>query len=202
MAYERSIRRFRNWYATLLRLYPRQHRERFGEPMEQTFNDLLRERAAEDKRLFGFTLWIFVETFAGIVRENMRVIFMQSITKRTMNSISYRIAIGIAVAAALLLLCFYGAVAEKGDSPGPLFFASVATLILGALIARFEPQRMAYALFATAVAQMLFAVFAIVAWGQYVEILALNGFFILLWVGSALLFRRADRLGRKVEGTA
>jgi hypothetical protein len=198
MAYERSIRRFRNWYVTLLRLYPKQYRERFGEPMEQTFNDLLRERAAEKERLFGFVLWMFVETFAGIVRENMRVIIMQNIATRLA---AYRIAVGIALAAALLLLWFNAAVAEPGDSPGPIFFGVVAILVIGAIIARFEPQGMAYALFATALAQMLVAVIAIIAWGQYVEILALNGFFILLWVGSALLFRRAARLGRDVEWT-
>ena len=32
-----SIRRYRHWYKTLLRLYPRRFHERFGEPMEQTF---------------------------------------------------------------------------------------------------------------------------------------------------------------------
>ena len=164
--------------------------------MEQTFNDLLRKHAAEEKRLFGFALWMFVETFAGIVRENMMAITMQNITKRTMNSTAYRIAGGIAVAAALLLVWFNAAVAEPGDSPGPLFFGVVATLIIGAFIARLEPKGMAYALFATALAQMLVAVMAMIAWGQYVEILVLNGFFILLWLGSALLFRRAERLGR------
>jgi hypothetical protein len=38
--------------------------------MEQTFNNLCRERARTGDSLFGFMLWIFAETFAGIVREN------------------------------------------------------------------------------------------------------------------------------------
>jgi len=51
--------------------------------MEQTFNDLLRERAEEEKRLFGFALWMFVETSAGIIRENIkRFIIMQNMTRR------------------------------------------------------------------------------------------------------------------------
>jgi hypothetical protein len=51
--------------------------------MEQTFNDLLRARAEEEKRLFGFALWMFVETSAGIIRENIkRFIIMQNITRR------------------------------------------------------------------------------------------------------------------------
>ncbi len=68
MAYEHSIRRFRNVYRTLVRRYPKQYRERFGEPIEQTFNDLLQKRAEEEKGLFGFALCVFVETSAGIVR--------------------------------------------------------------------------------------------------------------------------------------
>src|SRR4029077_16900076 len=35
--------RYRNLYAKLLRLYPKPYRERFGEEMEQTFNDICRE---------------------------------------------------------------------------------------------------------------------------------------------------------------
>ncbi len=46
--------------------------------MEQTFNDLLRERAEEEKGLFGFALWMFVETFAGLIRENITVMIMQN----------------------------------------------------------------------------------------------------------------------------
>ncbi len=50
--------------------------------MEQTFNDLLRERAEEDNGLFGFALWVFVETSAGIVRENLTFIVMQDSSRR------------------------------------------------------------------------------------------------------------------------
>ena len=32
---------------------------------------------------------------------------------------------------------------------------------------------------------------AMIAWKQYFEISILNGFFIPLWIGSALLFRKA-----------
>ncbi len=72
MADEHVIARYRNWYRNLLRFYSRPHRERFGESMEQTFNDLCRERAGAGKGLFGFVLWTFAETSAGIIRENVR----------------------------------------------------------------------------------------------------------------------------------
>jgi len=64
-------RRYRTWYAMLLRLYPRTFRERFGEGMAQTFHDLCREHEDDRRGLFGFALWIFCETLAGIVRENI-----------------------------------------------------------------------------------------------------------------------------------
>ena len=82
MTYDHSRRRYRHWYAKLLRLYPKPYYDRFGEGMEQTFNDLFRERAEEERGLSAFALWMFVETSAGIVRENVTLVIMQNITKR------------------------------------------------------------------------------------------------------------------------
>ncbi len=107
---------------------------------------------------------------------------------------AYRVAVGIAVAAALLVVWMHGAVATEDDSPGLIFFGVLVVGIIGAIIARFRPQGMARALFATALAQALVAVIAMIAWKQYVEILILSGFFIALWIGSALLFRKAARV--------
>lgn len=115
--------------------------------------------------------------------------------KRTLNINSeYRVAVGIAVAAALLVVWMQGAVATEDDSPGLMFFGVLVVGIIGAIIARFRPQGMARALFATAFAQALVAVIAMIAWKQYLEILILSGFFIALWIGSALLFRKAARV--------
>jgi len=115
--------------------------------------------------------------------------------KRTMNiNRPYRVAVGIAVAAALLVVWMHGAVATEDDSPGLMFFGVLVVGIIGAIIARFRPQGMARALFATALAQALVAVIAMIAWKQYFEILILSGFFIALWIGSALLFRKAARV--------
>ena len=70
MAANVAGRRYRKWYAMLLRLYPRPFRERFGEGMAQTFHDLCREHRDARRGLFGLALWIFFETSVGIVREN------------------------------------------------------------------------------------------------------------------------------------
>ena len=64
-------RRYRTWYAMLLRLYPQPFRERFGEGMEQTFHDLCREHKDTGRGLFGLAVRIFFETSVGIVRENI-----------------------------------------------------------------------------------------------------------------------------------
>ena len=50
-------------YKKLLSLYPQGFREGLGESMEQTFNDLYREKKTED-RVFSFIVWTFTETAA------------------------------------------------------------------------------------------------------------------------------------------
>ncbi len=70
MATDLTVRRYRGWYARLLRLYPKPFHERFGEGMEQTFHDLCRERRGAKRGLFAFALWIVFETLIGIIREN------------------------------------------------------------------------------------------------------------------------------------
>src|SRR5215469_2860371 len=71
MATNVAGRRYRTWYAMLLRLYPRPFRERFGEGMAQTFHDLCRERSDARRGLLVFALWVFCETLVGIVREHI-----------------------------------------------------------------------------------------------------------------------------------
>lgn len=78
-----------------------------------------------------------------------------------------------------------------------MYVGVLAVAILGAITARFRPEGMARALLATALVQALVAGIALIA-GQHEapgssvsEILALNGFFAALFVGSALLFRHA-----------
>ena len=69
--YEHAAR-YRNLYAKLLRFYPKPYHERFGESMEQTFNDLCRERKEAGAGLFGFVLWLFADTLVGIIKEGIK----------------------------------------------------------------------------------------------------------------------------------
>jgi hypothetical protein len=115
---------------------------------------------------------------------------------------AYRAAVGFAVAAAFVLVWMNLAVGVVGteDNPANLMYGGVLAVgIIGAIIARFQPDGMARALFATALAQALVAVIALIAGMQHAsyssvsEILGLNGFFALLWLISAWLFREAVR---------
>lgn len=123
---------------------------------------------------------------------------------RTTGNITYRAAVGVAVAAALILVWMNLAVGIIGseDNLANLMYTGVLAVgIIGAIIARLQSQGMARALFATALAQALVAVIALIAgWGSTgpiwpQDILILTGFFVALWVGSALLFRRASATG-------
>jgi hypothetical protein len=59
-------------YKKLLGLYPRAFRERLGESMEQTFTDRYNQRKRQaEATLFGFVLWMFLETAIGIVQEHI-----------------------------------------------------------------------------------------------------------------------------------
>jgi hypothetical protein len=71
-----TIRRYRRAYSLLLRLYPRRHRERCAEGMEQTFAALLRERAATGRPLFTAALWLALDALGGLLREQLTVILM------------------------------------------------------------------------------------------------------------------------------
>jgi hypothetical protein len=155
--------------------------------MEQTFNDLCRERREAGGGLLGFVLWTFAETSVGIVRESI-TFNMQDSTRRLT---AYRTAMGVALATALLLIWLNLAVGTEDDNSGGLMYLGVLVLGIGALLTHLQPQGMVRTLFAAALAQVLVAVIAMIAWGQYLEFLILNGFFMALWIGSALLFRRA-----------
>ena len=248
MEYEHAIARYRHWYKRLLRLYSRAYRERFAESMEQTFNDLCRERAQAGKGLFGFVLWVFVETSTAIIRENIRCIMMQNkaiirivlattsvlllpllamqftdevvwdladfaiagallfgagftyeLVARKGSTIAYQAAVGISVATALLLVWMNLAVGliENEQNPANLMYAGVLVVgAIGALVARFQSREMSRALIATALAQALVPVIALLNWRSpinagVVGVLGVNAVFVALWLLSALLFRHA-----------
>ena len=126
---------------------------------------------------------------------------------RMTGNTAYRAAVGVALAAAFILVWMnlaVGVIGTERDDANLMYGGVLAVGIIGAIIARFQPDGMARALFATALAQALVAVIALLAglgspWSGPGEILILNGFFVALFVGSASLFRKAAR-GRAEQG--
>jgi hypothetical protein len=119
---------------------------------------------------------------------------------------AYRVAAGIAVATGLLLIWVNGAVGLIGseNNPANLMYAAVlAVEVIGAVIARLEPSGMARTLFATALAQFLVPVIALILGRPdfrpgVAQVFTLNFCFVLLFATSALLFRHA---GTRSGGT-
>ncbi len=118
------------------------------------------------------------------------------VAKRLSNG-WYRAAVGVAVVTSVALVWINGAVGIIGDGPINLLYAGVLAVgLVGALIARFRPDGMAHTLYAMAVAQMLVPTVAFVVRRPefspgVIQVFALNGVFALLFVGSALLFRKS-----------
>lgn len=111
----------------------------------------------------------------------------------------YRLAIGVAVATVLFLIWAIGAlgIIGAGGRADRMYVGVLAVAAIGTVIARLRPRGMALALVATAVAQALVAVIALVAGLQrtegasVAEILGLNAMYAALFLLSAWLFRRA-----------
>lgn len=118
--------------------------------------------------------------------------------RRTANA-AYRFAVGVSLATAVLLLWVNGAVGIIGaeDNPANAMYAGVLAVgLLGSLLARFQPQGMAWALSAAALAHVLVTTVAVVAGfhppaSPLLPVVLLNGAFVACWLGSAGLFRRA-----------
>jgi len=104
--------------------------------------------------------------------------------------------------AGLLLIWMNLAVGIIGSEDNPanmLYVGVLAVGIIGAGIARLRPRGMARTLFATAFAQMLVPVIALIIWRPSLEetpgivgVFILNAFFAALFVVSAMLFHRAS----------
>ena len=113
---------------------------------------------------------------------------------------TYRAGFALAVGTGLFLIwsaLAMGVNGREGDPFDRIYLAVLAVGIVGALVARFQPGGMVRTLLATAAAQALVVVIALIAGKQddgatsVLEIVAVNGFFILMFLASAWLFGRS-----------
>lgn len=128
------------------------------------------------------------------------------VTKKAVSGF-YRGATALGLLAGFLIVWINGAVGIIGseDNPVNLLFGAVLLLgVIGAVLARLEAPGMARTMFVVAAAQFLVPVLAFLIGRPdfspgVVQIFAFNLVFVLLFSGSALLFRRAARDGLPVH---
>jgi hypothetical protein len=154
--------------------------------------------AVAAKPFFGEPDWVASLQQTGLLLIGVGLAI--DFASRKSGQAAYRAALGFALCSVLLLGWANGAVGIIGseDNRANLMYGGVVLVgFLGACVARFKPKGMARALFASAVAQTLVTGVALV--GQMgepytgpVELLTINGFFVALFVGSAVLFSKAE----------
>ncbi|AHJ96167.1 hypothetical protein [Hymenobacter swuensis] len=116
---------------------------------------------------------------------------------------AYKLAAGITVAASLLLVWGNLAVGFIGseDNPVNLLYGAVLLVgFIGAVLVKLQPQGMARAMFATALAQFAVPFIALLIKRPELNmgvlwVIVLNTVFAGLWVAAGLLFRRAAGAG-------
>jgi hypothetical protein len=105
MAYDPAA--VRSLYRKLLSLYPRAFRERLGESMEQTFNDLCNERKGQTGRgWLGFIVRVFAETALGIGQEYLLSIKQMNPMKNILTSLRSPAIISFLILVPFMLLDF------------------------------------------------------------------------------------------------
>ena len=100
---------------------------------------------------------------------------------------TYRIAVGVALAAALILVWLslgVGIIGRDGDPANLMYVGVLGIGFVGAIIARFQARGLARALFATALAQALVGGIALTYpnTASAVAIVVLHGVFVALFV--------------------
>ncbi|WP_428236049.1 hypothetical protein [Gracilimonas sp.] len=144
-------------------------------------------------------IWTFSDfIFAGILILGTGSAYL--FVTRKSGSAAYRAAVGLTLATGFLLIWSNLAVGIIGSEDNPInlwYFGVIVIGILGSFFARFKAEGMVITLFVAAFTQALIAARAIFG-GYYqsppssvLEILGVNGFFVTLWIVSALMFKYA-----------
>ena len=108
-------------YKKLIAFYPRGFREQLGESMEQTFNDLCNEKRQTKKELFGFVLWMFIETAIGIFRERLLPIIEGAIMQTILANLRSPAIISLVLVVPFMILELVNRRNFNAGFPIPLF---------------------------------------------------------------------------------
>lgn len=151
-----------------------------------------------------WTLSDFV--FAAVVLFGAGLLFV--LIARKWDNTAYRLAVGVGVAAGLLLVWANAAVGLVGSehNPANLLYGSVLLVaLIGAFVARFRPLGMSRAMFGAALTYAVVTLIALFVWKPtgaaaepqvgLVNVLGINAVFAALWAVAGWLFRRASATG-------
>ena len=123
------------------------------------------------------------------------------ITRSSKNFI-FRLAVGISIFTTFLLIWVNLAVGLIGSGPNIanlMYIGILFILVIGAYLSHFRPKGMERVMFISAITVLLFAAIQLLAkmykypGSSVIEIMAVNGFFAMLFFYSALLFRMTSR---------
>lgn len=104
------------YYKRLISRYPQDFRERFGESMEQTFNDVCSEQKGKLSLTFVFST--FAETSIGVIKENLSSLKGAYQMNYWLKTISIAALLGSLVTAALFVLAMlFNHDVQAGASP-------------------------------------------------------------------------------------
>lgn len=126
------------------------------------------------------------------------IMITRILAPRLGDNIVYRVAVGFSLFTGLFLIwsnLAVGIIGSENQAINLLYFGVIAVGIIGAFIVRFQSQGMAYVMFAMAFTQSAIAAFALFTGAarlpesSVIEIIGVNGFFVMLFVVAALLFR-------------
>lgn len=117
---------------------------------------------------------------------------------------AYALAAGLAILACLMMayvISALGLIADEGDRADMVYLAVFGSGLVGAAVARLRPSGMATTLFIMAAVQLTIgAVVLIIQLSAFplftaFKVLALNGFFAVMFAGSGWLFLQSARPG-------
>jgi hypothetical protein len=110
-------------YRRLLNLYPRAFRDRLGESIQQTFDDLYNERQRQPKMgVFSFVLWMFLDTVVAILRERLQLMAKGEIMHITFKNIASSALMGFLLILPLMTMQFVNRRSLNEEFPFMLFF--------------------------------------------------------------------------------
>lgn len=148
-----------------------------------------------DKAAWGVLAFTFTLIFGTMLSYKL-------IIKKGANTIN-KAAITITIATILVLFWINGAVGIIGSENNPanlMYFGVIIIVIIGSIISRFKPHKMALTLSMAAFAQILAPVIALIIWKPQIDLgvlglFILNGFFVAMFIMSAYLFKKvADKV--------